>query len=806
MDGIVGELRYAWRSLTRSGAYLSTSVTTLAIGVGAASAVYAIVHGTLLRPLPYGEPGRLMVVWETDARHGHTNRNEVALGNYIDWRERSRSFEALIALTYRTANLTGGGDPERLQAAAVSVDFFEMLRVRPVLGRGFARQEEQPAAPPVVILSGALWRRRFGADPSILGREITLNGAPATVAGVMPDDFRFEFPTSRDIDLWVPRIITEEGRASRRSHALYVVGRLRPGVTVEQAQDEMATLAAALAREHPATNAGESARVIPLSEQLTGRTRRPLLILLAAVGVVILVVSANNASLALARLGARRRDLAVQAALGASRWRMIRPIVAESVIVAAAGGALGLLVSTWITAILTRLPEAVQFPRMAEVGIDAGVVGFAVATATISSLIFSVAPALRSVRGNLHEDLKSARATGAARAATHRILVVAEVALAVLLLTGAGLLVRSFARLLAVDPGFRAASVLTFQVSLPQSTYAEPHRIARFYEELTRQLGETPGVLGAGAVSNLPLAGSNATWSFRLDGRTDPAGRVRDIHHRSITPAYFETMGMRLAGGRTFTSADGDPGRLVLIVNETLARRCWPDADPIGRQVRLGSEIDGPLATIVGVVADVKHVDLGSTPAPEMYEPQAQNPNGYMYVAVRAAGDPMALASRVRQVASGLDADLPLFKMQPLTRILSDSVARQRFTMALVTAFAALTLLLAAAGLYGVISYLISQRTRELGIRIALGARRADVQRLVVFEGLRLACAGTLAGCAAAALLTRALEAQLFGVAPTDPATFAAVTLLLLVVAAFACYVPARHASRLDPLIALRSE
>lgn len=761
----------------------------------------------LWRPLPYADPDRLVVLWEADPRVGPSSRNEASFANFLDWRERNNVFDRLTALAYRSLNLTGRGEPERLQAAAPSVDFFEMLDVRAVLGRTFSREEEAPEAAPTAILSHRLWVRRFGADPGVVGHTIALSGTPTTVIGVLPAGFAFEFPTRREVDVWVPRVVTPQARQARRGRGLYVVGRLKEGVSIARAQAEMSAIASSLSGEHPVEDAGWGVRLVPLHEQISGSSRPALLLLLAAGICLWLIVCANVGTLLLSRASGRRNELAIRLAIGATGGRLLRHLLSESLVLAAAGGAAGLVIAWWTAIAMRHGALALDLPRLQELRIDALVVLFAAAVALVSGFAFGLAPARQALSGDLAPSLRESTSRGATVGA-HRqaVMAAAEVALAVMLLIAANLLFKSLARLERVDPGFNPEGVLTFQLSLPASTYGEPRRVGAFYDELVGRLRGVGGVESAGAVSDLPLAGSNGTWSFTIEGRP-AAGREPEANFRAVTAGYFETMQMRLRRGRFFEARDAADANAVAVVNEAAARRWWPEGDALGGRVRFvsgGAPL--PWTTIVGVVGDVRHAALARDPAPEVYVPQSQMPNNYMYVAVRCVRPPETLVRTVVARVHEIDPELPVFKIQPLADIVAASIAPSRTSSTLVGFFGFVALLLSVGGTYGVVAYATSRRTREIGVRLALGAQRHDVVRLLLRRGAWATAAGAAVGTVGAFALARLLESMLFGVAAHDPAAFMAAPLALVLVALAACTVPAWRAARMDPVVVLRSE
>jgi putative ABC transport system permease protein len=790
--------RYALRQLVRTPAFTAVAILTIAVGIGATSAMFSVVNGVLLRPLPYPEPDGLVRVHEVVPQYG---RFSVAPGTFLDWRQQSTVFESLAAYSGNSVTFTGGDGPERIPSASVSAELWEVLKVRPALGRSFAKDEDAPGRDGVVVLSHGAWQRRFGSDPSVLGRSVALNGRPCTIVGVMPAGFYFP---SRDAELWTP-LALDPAKASRGAHYLGVVGRTKAGVSVRQAEAEMQTVAERLAREFPDTNAGESAAVVQLHEQVVGRIRPALLTLFAAVGFVILIACANVANLLLVRASVRERELAIRTALGASRRRLVMQMLAESVLLAVAGGALGVLLA-YLAVPAIRTLSAGSIPRVEDVAVDARVMGFAALASLLTGVVFGLAPAWQASRASIGDALKegsrgSASAGGRARGA----LLVGEMALSMVLLVGAALLLRSFDRLTSVNPGFDAERVLAFQVALPQASYAEDHDRIRFFGDLLQRLEVLPQVRAAGMVQTLPMRGGYVL-SFAIQGRP-PAkpGDEPSARHRSVSAKYFATLGIPLLRGRAFGERDVAGAPMVAVIDQAFAERHFPNEDPLGRGLDIGNGTEG-FYEIVGVVANVHHDGLDADPAPTMYVPFEQDVFSSMWIVARTDGDPAQLAGAARLAVRELDSGLPASRMGPLADAVSDSVAQRRFSMLLLGLFALIALFLAAVGLYGVVAYAVGQRTREIGVRMAIGAQAGDVLRLVLGGGMRLAFAGVAVGTAAALALARLVASLLFEVTPFDPTSYAATALVLLAVAALACYLPASRAMRLDPLAALREE
>jgi putative ABC transport system permease protein len=804
MRDLIQDFRYAARLLLRSPGFTLVSVLALALGIGANSAIFSVVNTLLLQPLPYRDAGRLAVVWEHNLPRDRKN-NVVSPGNFIHWREMNRTFEdlAAISMTFRTT-LTGDGDPVELPVQYVSGTIFRILGVRPQIGRDFAPQDDAPNAFAVMI-SDRLWRQRFGADPNIVTRTIALNGRPNVVAGVMPAGFSI---LDKDVDVWSTIGLPPAARTPR-GRWIGVVGRLEDGVTLQQAQEDMARVHAELGRLFPAFNTGWTAQVVGLREQLTGDVRPALLVMLGAVGFVLLIACANVGNLVLARATARQRELAVRAALGAGRGRLIRQMLAESVLLSALGAAAGLVLAWWaVTALRTTIAARLPIPRIDQVGIDGPVLLFTLAAALFSALVFGIAPALSSAGARLTDTLKDGGRSGSASrgARVRSAFVVIEMALALVLLVGAGLLLRSFMLLLDVDPGFDPAHTVTMKVSIPATKYDTPVKQRAFFDQLFERIDALPGVKSAGGTSFLPLAGLGAATGFSVVGQPKPAAGqepVTDV--RVVTHDYFPAMGVRLVRGRLFDARDTGEGVRRVIINQALANKYFRDEDPIGRSIIVSWSDEAP-DEIVGVVGDVRLQDLQTEARATIYWPPARFTYPYMTVAVRTEGDPRGAISGLAGALHSLDPGIAAADLRTMEEVIDTSVTQRRLTMLLLSVFAAVALALAAVGIYGVISYSVSQRTQEIGIRMALGAPRGAVMRMVVGQAMVLSVVGLAAGAAGAWTLTRLMQKLLFGVTPSDPATFAAVSALLTLVAITASLVPAMRATRVDPVIALRSE
>ena len=799
---LLTDLRGALRSLLRAPGFTLVAVVTLALGIGANSAIFTVVNALLVRPLPYPDAARLVQVWETRPQIGR-DRSSVSPGEFLDWRAKSDCFERLAAVDYRDANLTGGIEPESVEIARVSADWFPMLGLRPALGRFFGPDEDRPDGERVVVLSHGLWQRRYGGAPGVVGSKILLDGASSLVLGVLGAADH----APQDAALIEPIAFDAETRAERGHHYLEVLGRLAPGTRLDAARDRMSALAASLARDRGVRPESEGVVLVPLQEELYGRGRPVLLVLLGAVGLVLLIACANVAGLLVARAAERERELAIRAALGATRRRLAQQRLAESLLLGGAGAAAGLLLSLWGVEVLLKLvPGGVD--RVRDVGADGNVLLFTAATAIACGLLAGVAPALFAAGAApalaLAEGGRGATA-GRPRARLRSLLVAGQVALSIVLLVGAALLLRSFEALRRVDPGFATHGRIAAEIALPQGRYDSTARAA-FFEDLSARLRSLPGVAAAGAVNVLPLSGSNASSNYTVEGEPERSrDQAPNANRRSVAGEYFDALGLPLLEGRVFDRRDG-AAAAVVVVNRTFARRHWPEGTPLGRRMRFGSgpSNTSPWREVVGVVADLRHQALDEAPRAEVYMPLAQSPAGTMSVVVAASESPERMTEVVRATVRALDPDLPIANVRSMEEVVSGALLPQRLATVLVGAFAALALVLAALGLYGVVAYSVARRTQEIGVRIALGATGPGVLRLVVGQGMRLVAAGVAAGLAGAWGVTRLLASLLYGVSPTDPVAFSLAAVLLGLVALLAAALPAWRASRLDPMTALR--
>jgi putative ABC transport system permease protein len=794
------DAHYATRQLIRSPGFTIVAVLTLALGIGATTAIFSVVNGVLLQPLPYPDSDELVRVHEVVPQYGLFS---VAPASFLDWRQQNTVFERIATYSGTSATLTGPGGPERIQGMQVSWDLFPLLRVQPILGTTFTADQDAPGANGVIVLSYGMWQQRFGGDPGVIGRSITLSGAPLTILGVMPAGFYFP---SRVPEFWRP-IALNPANASRGGHFLGVVARLKSGVTLERAGVEMKAIAERLAVQYPDSSANESAKVVLLQEQIVGAIRPALVTLFAAVGVVVLIACANVANLLLVRASVREKEIAIRTALGAGRRRLIVQMLSESLVLATVGGALGVLLGYLALTPMQTL-SAGSIPRVADVRIDGTVLAFAAAASILTGILFGLAPAWQASRAGVGAALKEGGRSSSSSGGrwVRSGLLVAEVALSIVLLTGAVLLLRSFDKLINVNPGFAPDGVLVFQVSLPAASYATPDAHRAFFNTLIEKLEAQPGLQAGAVVQTLPLRG-NYVLSFDVRGRA-PAkpGEGASANYRAISAHYFDALSIPIIRGRAFTPQDSEHSQHVAVVDEAFVKRHFPNEDPIGQGLHIGNGADG-FFDIVGVVGNVHYGGLDATTDPTMYVPMAQDDFSTMWVLARAkGGDPSALAGPARQVVREIDSALPAYSLSPLATVVSDSVAQRRFSMLLLVLFAGVALFLAAVGLYGVVAYTVNQRTREIGLRMAIGARPAHVIGLVVGGGMKLALLGVAIGIGGALALSRFMRTMLFEVGPSDPTSYVVTATALLVVASLACYVPARRAMRVDPIVAMQGE
>jgi putative ABC transport system permease protein len=801
------DLRYGFRSLLRNPGFSAIAIFTLALAIGPNCAIFTLVNAVLLKPLPTPEPNRVVMIWQTLLKSGF-DQMPVTPDDYLDWKQQARSFEnmaAAFAIPEYGLNISGSGEPERVLAAMASREFLPVLGINPVVGRNFLPEEDRPGGAPAVLISHALWQRRFHSDPSAVGQTLTVNGIPRTIVGVVPH----ELSDMVAADLWLPTAINPN-HSERVSHNYGIVARLKPGVTLEQARAEMVMIAKRLEQEYPANNTGWGVRLFPMAEMYSGRIRPVLLVLLGAVGLLLLIACANLANLMLARAPARAKEIAIRGALGAGRPRIVRQLLAESLVLAIAGAALGLLLAAWSVRLLRGVvPD--MFPTMKQMAVDGPVLAFTLGICLLTCLLFGLVPAWRASRTELNTTLKEAGGRSEGAGGSQRIrstLLGSEVALAVLLSVSAGLLVRSFVRVMNVRPGLRTENILTMDLSLPDAKYKTALQRMTFYKALVERLETVPGVRSAAAVQFLPLRVSILSFRigvtrFQIQGLAPLPENQRPLaDFRPVTAGYFNTMEIALRQGRLFDQRDTLDSERVVIVNEAMVRRHFANENPLGRRVLFG----GAPEEIVGVVADAKLYGLDAPVEPAIYAAHTQVPQSDMGLVVRTQGDPAALTAAVRREILNLDAEQPISNVRTMQKVLSDSLMLRRVSMLMLAIFAGLALTLATVGIYGLTAYSVSRRTREIGLRTALGASPRQILWLVVGRGLFVSLIGTAIGLVAAFQLTRVVAGMLYGVTATDPLVFAGVPLLLIVVSVVASYMPARRAARIDPLVALRYE
>jgi predicted permease len=814
MGTLFQDLRYAARMMVKRPGFTVIAVMTLALGTGANIAIFSVVNVVLLKPLPFFEPERLVMLWEDQSALGFP-RDEVAPANFADWRAQQSVFEDMATLNWKNFNLTGDGEPERILAHGVSANFLPLLGIEPVVGRNFWPEEDKPGANKVVILSHGLWKERYGSDAGILNRDILLDGEKYKVVGVMPAGFQF---LQGEIRAWVPIALSQQQLADRNNHYLIIVARMKRGGSVEQAHADILAITDRIAHDYPNEAANLKPAVVSLQEQLAGKVRRPLLILLVAVSFVLLIACANIAGLMLSRAAARRKEIAVRTALGASRSRIIRQLLTESILLATAGGTLGLLVALWSFTLLKQLiPEGMT--ASVSLRIDLPVLGYAMLVSLLVGIAFGVAPALQASKIDLNEALKQGNSFKGFGAGGHRLrgaFVIAEVALVVVLLIGAALMIRTVYNLRSQYTVFQPGRLLTLRTILADSKFRdlqtyqtrEHARRVAFYDQVLERVSALSGVVSAGYTTSVPLQWKGGANGLTIEGRQPEPGAIANAIHRQVSSAYFQTMGISLREGRYFDDKDG-PGSLpVAIVNETMARAYWPDG-ALGKRFKLGVA-GAPWLTIVGVVADVRQMGMDAPVKAEMYLPYRQISSHPWYgprdLVLRTTIDPMKLVTAVREIVREADPDQPVSNIATMEELLVKETGPRRLGMILLSAYAGLALLLASLGIYGVLSYLVAQQTAELGIRIALGAEQRDILGLVIKKGMWWTLLGVVIGTGIGIALTRLMTSVLFGVSPTDPATFLLIALLLFAVALLSCYVPARRAAKVDPIVALRYE
>jgi len=799
---VLQDARYAFRTLRRSPGFTLTAALTLALGIGANTAIFSVVNAAMLQRLPFEAPDRLVMVWERSPGGDRTNVANPL--NFLDWRDRNHSFERIAAFVETGASLTGDGEPEQIDRLVVTDGFFELLGVKPILGRWFTTREDQPDGEPVVIISAELWRRRYGGDAKVLGRKILVNQKPQSIVGVMPAGFRF--PQTR-ADLWQPFGLSR-AKANNEGRYLSTLARLRPGASIASAQADMTVLASQLEIEHPGLDRKWGATVISLREQTVGDMRTPLLVLLGAVGLVLMIACANVANLMLMRSAGRSREVAIRGALGAGAWRIARQLLVESLLVGMLGGAAGLLIGIWAVRVLTAaLPDTIVYSTIKQIRIDTTVLVFTTAASVLTGILFGLAPAWKAARNDLQQALREAgRGIAGNRSLLRSSLVVAEVALSMILLVGAGLLIRSFARLASVPPGFEARHVLSMQLS-ENGLFRDDRSMLDFNSEMLERVRRVPGVEAAGTSHFLPLGRIiPATGFWRADRPRPNSGEEAITEVLCVMPGYFAALTIPIERGRVFTERDRSGAPFAVVVNAALARQTFPGEDALGKKLYIEWGRPDDTYEIVGVVGDVRQQSLDKAAAPGLYLATLQAPTTPVYLVARTLGDPKQLVRAIQAEIHAMNRAVPISEVRTMDQYVNDSVSAPRFDAILLGGFAALAVLLAAVGIFGVISYGVAQRTQEIGVRRALGADTAGVMRLVLAQGLGLAVTGVGVGLAGALALSRILRAMLFGITPTDTLTFASVAGGLLAVALMASYLPARRAARIDPMRALRYE
>ena len=807
MQNLLQDLRYGARMLLKKPGFTLVAMLTLALGTGANTAIFSLVNAVLLKPLPFSEPERLVMVWE-DASFMGIPLGEPAPGNYTDWKAQNQVFDDMAMLNWRSFNLTGDGEPEKIAAYGVSANLFSLIGTQPALGRNFLPEEDKPGGAKVTILSHALWQRRYSGDPEVLNRDILLNDEKYKVVGVMPAGFQF---LQRYIGLWVPAAFGQQELANRDSHYISVIARMKPGVTREQANADIKAITEQIAQNYPDVAGNLSSTVISMREQLTGDIRNSMIMLMVAVGFVLLIACANIASLLLSRATARRKEIAVKTALGASRGRIVRQLLTESVLLAALGGAVGLLFALWSFALLQQLIPKSMF-LIASLKIDLPVLGYAMAVSLLTGIIFGLIPALQTSKVDLNEALKqsgSRAGSSTAGSLLRGAFVVAEVALAIVLLMGAGLLIRTVFNLNDQYSVFQPDKLLTMRTALPESKYEEHPKRVTFYDQVLERVKSLPGVTAAGYTTSVPLQWKGGVNGLTIEGRQPEPGVVLNAIHRQVSTDYLQAIGIDLRRGRYFDEHDNQAAMPVAIINETMSRQCWPDEGPVGKRFKFGGP-SAPWLTVVGVVADVRQMGMDAPVKSEMYMPYRQVKMFPWFMprdlVIRTTGNPEELAAAARREIHAVDTDQPIANVATMEQLLGEESRPRRLGMTLLATFAGLALLLASLGIYGVLSYFVAQQTPEIGVRLALGAQASDILRLVIGKGMTWALLGVAIGSVAAFALTRLMTSLLFGVTATDPLTFALVAGLLVMVALAACYIPARRAMKVDPVVALRYE
>jgi putative ABC transport system permease protein len=812
METVLKDFRYGIRSLLKRPGFTAIAVITLALGIGANTAIFSLVNAVLLRSLPFADPDRLVMIWE-DASFAGFPRNTPAPANYLDWKTQGQSFADMAAQDMRSFNLTGDGEPEKVEAFGVTANYFPLLGIKPALGRAFTNEEDTPGANRVVIINHNLWQERYGGEQNIIGRQLSLSGEKYTVVGVMPAGFQF---LDSKVGMWVPIGFTAEQLTHRNRHYLSVVARLKPGVSIEQANAEVQAIQQRIAHDHPDEAGRITAYVRPLRDELAGDVRRPLLVLSVAVGFVLLIACANIANLLLSRAASRRREMAVRAALGASRMRIVRQLLMEGLLMSAAGAIGGLVLAWWSFSFLQRLiPDGLALST--KLSLDFQVLGFTLLLTFITTLVFALIPAFQISRIDLNLALKQGGGRSGLNAGGNRLrsaMVVAEVALALVLLVGAGLLIQTFFKLQEQYAALRSESVLTLRTVLPDKKYSELSQRTNFYQQVLARVQSLPGVISAGYATSIPLAWKGGTSGFVPEGRSleqlSSGGISYDANHRQVTPDYLKTMGIPLQRGRSFNDGDNEQSTKVAIINETMARQYWPGEDALGKRFTMDDPNDkASWVTIVGIAGDVRQMGVDEPVKAEMYFPYQQGQESFYTprdLTIRTSVDPLSLVAAVRNEIHQVDPEQPISNIRTMGQMLGEETASRSLGMTLLTIFAGLALLLATVGIYGVLAYFVVQHTQEIGVRMALGAQRSNILTLVLKKGMTLTFLGVGIGLVIAFALTRLMASLLYEVSAADPVTYVAISLLLTAVAFFACYLPARRATKVDPMVALNYE
>jgi predicted permease len=817
MESLWQDLKYSFRTLWKKPSFTIVAVVTLALGIGANAAIFSMVNGMLFRSLPYDNADRLVMVWETNQRR-NWDMMYPSYPNFADWRDQNKVFEEMAAYVTMGVNFTDGDEPERVVVAGASASLFKMIDAKPLLGRTVTPEDDKPGADPTILLSYGLWQRRFNSDPQIIGKTVSVQGIKQTIIGVMPQGFEFP-PQFKDgsslqpkVDIWGPLRIDPNNREGRGTHSFYTIALLKPGVSLAQAREEMNGIAQRLEQEYPGNNKGSGVRLIPLPEQIVGDIKPVLLVLLGVVAFVLLIACANVANLLLARATGRQKEIAVRVAMGASRRRVVRQLLTESMLLSIISGIAGLLLAIWGVRLLVALSPD---PRMSAVGVNMKILGLTLLVSVITGLLFGLAPSLLASQVDPNKTLKesSLNTSGSNRHRLRSLLVVSEIALALVLLVGAGMMITTFMRMQSGNLGFNTDNVLTMQIATTGDQYTEAFRSAAFFQQLIDRLKTIPGTDAVGVTNVLPLSGTEFDNSFKIEGGPRPPGEVRQAEYRAISADYFRAMGIALKTGRVFTERDTKDAPGVAIINEALARRYFPNEDPLGKRLYIDTQVE--LATyggkvipreIVGVVAEVKNNMTQRRSKPEMYVPYLQNPHRSMTVVMRTSSDPANLANTVRGEVRNLDESLPVFNIKTMQQLRDEAVAQQRFFTLLLSMFAVVALVLAIVGIYGVMAYSVTQRTREIGIRMALGAHPSDILKMILKQGMWLVSIGLVVGFVAAFLLTRVVYNLLYGAGGADIITFVGVSLVMVLAALGACYISARKATKVDPLTALQYE